>query len=1155
MAHTHLALVKAEYAYTPQTEDELELEEDALYYLLEDDDAEWHKVMLKTSPTSSDPPKIGLVPATYILPAPVLQIMTALYAYEAQTDDELTISEDEIIDLYEEDGDWSLVGRQGDQGSRGVGYVPTSYIEASVKPNDGSSSAPAVTEEMISPRDTTMTPNGPGSAGVAEVKTWAVTDIDQKKKRKGTLGIGNGALIFASESDKTGVQQYSLSKVRVIGTEKGKHLILQCDNEERHFQVASKDLDEMVTKIEQGHQALSIQAPNPTPAPSKMKGLASPTTSLTPSLRPPSAMANPDRPSGQNARKVSFAEPVGKPATALYDFDAQGDDELTVQEGERLYVLDDTSDDDWWKCSRMSNGEEGVVPATYIDTDEGQPSGNPEAADAAMTAAAADEAKRRRVQEEEDARLAQQLADQEDSDYHRANARVADRKLIVAREAEQNKLLEAEAAARRKRESEARSTQRREAERAMTNPGLATGPMPPKLTARPDSAQGHRSQYGGPSPPKRPESAPREGKTKPQGQIRTWRDRTGQFKVEAEFRGLQNGKIRLHKLNGVIIEVPLSKMSNEDVIWLEGATGRSLRSVDPDDLPLAKLAVKNSSGPSGTSKPSSSTSAATSKRPSGPAKKPTDWFDFFLSAGCDLDDCTRYATNFERDRIDESLLTELEPATMRNLGLREGDVIRVRKHIKTKYGSSSSGSGNPQDEQIRKDEELARQLSGQNPSSGHNIFTSGPNGSLKTTRRGRPTPNRTGSSAVDLDSLTTARERLSEAPPPPAAPDYLVEPVSEPANPSAKLASSGFDDDAWTVRPNSTTPQVSQSTTPSHDPVPASSPAPAPAPAPTLLIETETPQTSAPQTSLTDQIFEKIMNHGQQARAPVSAPPAPPSLGQAPSMMVSQPTGFNPNGPRGPLAPVASNAPLLNPLIPTNTGMTGFIPTRPIQSQPTGFVPQQQHMQPNMMTGMSSQPNALAMQPTGMGPPSMMGNGSLQPQGMGMMQPQATGMGFMQSQPTGMGMGMGLNPQITGYVPGFQSAPPPPVPSIPSAYSSAPQSMPAKSFNPSDVFASMKTGQFTPRNGDAGPQDPNKYNALRTPQTAVGGMGIANNSFTQQFMPTQPGMVQPLQPQPTGFAPGGYIMPQQTGMPMQNNMMYPNQQQQQQQQQQQWRGY
>lgn len=306
------------------------------------------------------------------------------------------------------------------------------------------------------------------------------------------------------------MQQYSLSTVSVIRTEKGKNLILQCDSEERHFQVGSKDLDEMVTKIEQGSQ--DSQTAYPASSSSKPKGLTSP-TSVSSFIRPPSAMANPDRQHGLPPRKVSFVTPVGKSATALYDFDAQGDDELTVREGERLFVLDDTSDDDWWKCSRDSNGEEGVVPASYIELDEGQPSGNPEAADAAMTAAAADDAKQRRIQEEEDARLAQQLADQDDTDYHRANAKAADRKLTAARDAEQRKLQEAEAAARRKRESEARSTQRREAERAMTNPGLSTGPMPPRLTTRPESAQSvNRNPGGGPSPPKRPDSAPRDGK-------------------------------------------------------------------------------------------------------------------------------------------------------------------------------------------------------------------------------------------------------------------------------------------------------------------------------------------------------------------------------------------------------------------------------------------------------------------------------------------------------------------------------------------------------------------------------------------------------------------------------------------------------------------
>ena len=35
------------------------------------------------------------------------------------------------------------------------------------------------------------------------VETWSVSEVDKKgKKKKGTLGVGNGAIFFASESDK-----------------------------------------------------------------------------------------------------------------------------------------------------------------------------------------------------------------------------------------------------------------------------------------------------------------------------------------------------------------------------------------------------------------------------------------------------------------------------------------------------------------------------------------------------------------------------------------------------------------------------------------------------------------------------------------------------------------------------------------------------------------------------------------------------------------------------------------------------------------------------------------------------------------------------------------------------------------------------------------
>lgn len=58
-------------------------------------------------------------------------------------------------------------------------------------------------------------------------------------------------------------------------------------------------------------------------------------------------------------------ESDGETAVALYDFTADGDDELSVREGEHLIVLEKDGDE-WWKC-RTTDGREGVVPASYVE--------------------------------------------------------------------------------------------------------------------------------------------------------------------------------------------------------------------------------------------------------------------------------------------------------------------------------------------------------------------------------------------------------------------------------------------------------------------------------------------------------------------------------------------------------------------------------------------------------------------------------------------------------------------------------------------------------------------------------------------------------------------------------------------------------------------
>jgi len=51
----------------------------------------------------------------------------------------------------------------------------------------------------------------------------------------------------------------------------------------------------------------------------------------------------------------------------LYEFMAQGDDEVTVAVGDEVIVLDDTRSEEWWMIRRLKNGTEGVVPSSYVE--------------------------------------------------------------------------------------------------------------------------------------------------------------------------------------------------------------------------------------------------------------------------------------------------------------------------------------------------------------------------------------------------------------------------------------------------------------------------------------------------------------------------------------------------------------------------------------------------------------------------------------------------------------------------------------------------------------------------------------------------------------------------------------------------------------------
>ncbi|KAJ9095800.1 hypothetical protein QFC19_007414 [Naganishia cerealis] len=1183
----YVAVAKALYDYEAQDpQDELSFKEDQVLYILEKEDDQWWKAKIKPGEDVEDTDKVGLVPSNYVEESAPLGYSKAIYEYASSAEDELSVAEDAALIVYDEADEWTLVAVQGatpHEGGR-LGFVPSNYIEPvtsdAAEVGVEEAGAGMVTEDEVT--EVTEAPAAPvSSVGASEgrkdsIETWSIHLMDKKKKKKGTLGVGNGAIFFASESDKTPVQQFPISHLSKFSSPSSKTLLLAftTTSEPLEFHTSSKDITEAIlAKLESSkqfagatsgsahaerevgglHRGVVVSAPDD----DEDEAVTSSNTAAGKAVRwaePSSAALAPPpmhHSRTSSATSVPKASSVQLTATALYDFEAQGDDELSITEGEILNVID-KSNEDWWTV-KDPRGNQGVVPAQYVELN------TLDAQQAAITGhTVVSDAEDSDAEDERAVQAARHRDHQEALEAERAEAaRVAMLKEAEirrqvqeeARQAEEDRIKREKKERRRaeeeKRRREEESTRRREAARS------GSRPEPPKLRQRPSESDVAAARAlpdpKGRSQPDRPKDSSRN-RPNP-ARTRVWHDKTGQFRVEAEFLGLGNGKIRLHKLNGVIIEVPVEKMSPEDIAYIKKArrqhqstssasTSRSPPLVeDPeDDLPLGRM-PRPSSGPSTETRARSSPApnAVSSVVQQRPRKPQFDWFEFFLSAGCDMDDCTRYAANFERDRIDESILPDLEASTLRSLGLREGDVIRVKKAIGIKFRNLSP----EQLAQIKEDEELARKLQeAENSGRGvpPNLFTQ-PDGKLaNNTRRGRPEPReRKGTvSSIDPSSIGTAADKLKEpstsanapallSPSPPPAPVTVAEPVK-----AAPLIS-GFDDDAWVPRPNSAKPAT---------PTPV-------APALTLAA----PQSQPTGTTLTSQINNLHLSSNQTAssnntdflaqvpkdrivqpqQTGISAPAGFHSgLGMGSSnvpmsqLLTAQQTGTfaqqqqpmatgaRSPAPGAPLAPIPANQGLLNPLIPTQTGFSGFVPTR--------ASPSVNHNQ---------QQNQMMPQATGYNMGMSNNNGA-----MGMM-PQQTGYNQYGQQ---SGAFQGMQPNMTGFN-GIQQPNPMfnALASVPTQQSQT-SSQNSDRFAPQSIFANMKRGEIGKSEHEA-PQSADKYDALRPQPTGA-------------LMPLTTGYNGGMMPQQTGMMGGNYGMSSMnTGMPMGMGMNMTGMPQQQQQQQ------
>ncbi|KAL9035913.1 MAG: hypothetical protein Q9180_004596, partial [Flavoplaca navasiana] len=162
-----------------------------------------------------------------------------------------------------------------------------------------------------------------------------VSAIGKKKKLPTTLGLNlaTGIIMIAPEKSRDGPQQeWSAEKLTHYSIE-GKHIFMELVRPSKSvdFHAGAKDTAQEIVaglgeiagaaRAEGLREVLEIGAGNST--------------------------------EGQ------------KKGSIVYDFMAQGEDEVTVGIGDDVIIIDDTKSEEWWMVRRVKNGKEGVVPSSY----------------------------------------------------------------------------------------------------------------------------------------------------------------------------------------------------------------------------------------------------------------------------------------------------------------------------------------------------------------------------------------------------------------------------------------------------------------------------------------------------------------------------------------------------------------------------------------------------------------------------------------------------------------------------------------------------------------------------------------------------------------------------------------------------------------------
>ena len=218
------------------------------------------------------------------------------------------------------------------------GTLPSSPPPLQTPQSRSISEAPGVMESppyLRSPNVGNQSPTSPGGFHLYNINEM-VSALGKKKKLPTTLGINlaSGNIMIAPEKSRDGPQQEWTAEKLTNYSIEGKHVFIDLVKPSKsvHFHAGAKDTAmEIVSAL--GELAGAARA----------EGLREVIAAGTGA--------------GAGQRK----------GQVLYDFMAQGEDEVTVAVGDDVVILDDTKSEEWWMVRRLKNGKEGVVPSSYVE--------------------------------------------------------------------------------------------------------------------------------------------------------------------------------------------------------------------------------------------------------------------------------------------------------------------------------------------------------------------------------------------------------------------------------------------------------------------------------------------------------------------------------------------------------------------------------------------------------------------------------------------------------------------------------------------------------------------------------------------------------------------------------------------------------------------